>query len=109
MGGKLHVDFEGLSASATRVQGHGDDLAVGHMTTDTRVSAAGGGWTGQSAEALAAWAAKLKSRSTILVDRLGNHSQHMHAAVERYGNNERDRVQDMADIDRAGQAAARDA
>ena len=107
MAHKLSVDLEALSASAARVQGHGDDLAVGHATTDTRVSAASGGWAGQSAAALAVWAAQLKTQSTALVDRMGDHSQHMHSAVQWYGTNEQDRAHDMAEVDRAVQAAAR--
>ena len=109
MTGKLSVNLEALSAAATRVQGHGDDLAVGHATTDSRVSAAGAGWTGQSSEALTAFAAKVEAQSTALVDRIGHHSRHMRSAAHSYDTNEQERVQDMAEVDRAAEAAARDA
>ena len=108
MVGKLAVDLEGLSTSATKVQGHGDDLAVGHANVDTRMSAANGGWTGESSVALTAWAAKLKTQSTALVERMGDHSRHMHSAVDKYGTNEDQRAHDMAGVGLAGRTAARD-
>lgn len=102
---ELVVDPEELSASATKVRGHGDDLDVGHATTDMRVSAACGGWAGESSQALTAWAAKLRAHTSSLVNRMGDHSRHMHAAVDAYGTNEDQRANDMAAVDRLGQAA----
>jgi uncharacterized protein YukE len=95
---KLAVYLDGLSTSAAKVQGHGDDLAISHTNTDTRMSAASGGWTGQSSVALTVWAAKLKTQSTALVDRMGSQSQHMHSAVDKYGTNEEQRAHDFANV-----------
>jgi uncharacterized protein YukE len=99
MAEKLAVDRGGLHVSATRVQGHGDDFSVGHTSAQRRVAAAGGGWTGQSAQALTAWSASLQSASTAIVDRIGNHSQRMSSAVQKYSENEVRRAQDIAAVE----------
>lgn len=109
MADRLSVDREALSSSATQVQGHGDDLAVGHTATTRAVAAAGGGWAGESSSALAAWSARFADRSGAIVDRIGEHSQHMHSAVHRYSTNEQQRAAEMNDVDDAGRQAARDA
>jgi uncharacterized protein YukE len=99
MAEKLAVDRAGLHVSAKKVQGHGDDFSVGHTTTQRRVAAAGGGWTGQSAQALTAWSASLESASTALTDRIGNHSQRMTSAVQKYSENEARRAHEVTDVD----------
>jgi hypothetical protein len=58
----LRVNLEYLATSAAQVTGHGEDLAISHLSTDNRFAAAQAGWAGRSAEALtlraSQWAAK---------------------------------------------------
>jgi hypothetical protein len=82
---RLSVDRAAITMSAVKAQGHGDDLAVSHRSTEGRVSAASGGWTGRSAQALAAWAATAVAVSDGIVSRIGAHSQPMRSAACRRG------------------------
>lgn len=104
MADKLYVDPEGLRTSAVKVQSHSDDLSAGHTTAHTRVSAASGGWSGQSAQSLNAWAAKLKTQSAALVTKLDDHSQQMHTAVHAFTSTEEQRANELAKIGQAADA-----
>jgi WXG100 family type VII secretion target len=104
MADKLFVDPEGLRSSAVQVQGHSDDLAVGHTIANTRVSSANGGWSGQSAQSLSSWAAKLKDQSAALVTKIDEHSKQMHTAVATFMSTEELRADELAKIGQAADA-----
>ncbi|MCV7225880.1 WXG100 family type VII secretion target [Mycolicibacterium komossense] len=104
MADKLFVDPEGLRTSAVQVQSHSDDLAIGHTTANTRVSSASGGWSGQSAQSLNAWATKLKTQSAALVTKIDNHSRQMHTAVHTFTSTEEQRANELTKIGQVADA-----
>ncbi|CAN5500855.1 hypothetical protein BH09ACT8_BH09ACT8_15860 [soil metagenome] len=106
MADKLFVDPEGLRTSAVQVQSHSDDLAVGHTAAHARVSAASGGWSGQPAQSLNAWATKLKTQSAALVAKLDDHSQQMHTAVRTFTSTEEHRAGELTKIGQAADAVS---
>lgn len=88
MAKKLSVDVDALTHAATKVTGHGDDIHASHTTANTRISAAEGGWTGRSAQALANRVAAWNTRTTELVTRIGDHGQGMHTSATEFTANE---------------------
>jgi uncharacterized protein YukE len=76
----LRVNLEHLAISAAQVTGHGEDLAIAHLSADNQIAAAQAGWAGRSAEALAHRASQWAAASTALVTRIGEHANHLHAA-----------------------------
>ncbi|BBY58086.1 WXG100 family type VII secretion target [Mycolicibacterium sarraceniae] len=95
---KLSVNVEGVDASATQVQGHGDDFAAGHSAAATRIWAAHGGWAGQSAQSLGAWAATLGKRAEALVTNVDDHGQHLHTTARTFAVTEERRADKLADV-----------
>jgi uncharacterized protein YukE len=76
----LRVNLEYLATSAAQVTGHGEDLAISHLSTDNRFAAAQAGWAGRSAEALALRASQWAANSTALVTRIGEHANDLYNA-----------------------------
>jgi uncharacterized protein YukE len=76
----LWAQLEHLVTAAAHVAGHGEDLAMSHLSTDNRIAAAQAGWAGQSAEALVHCASRWAVNSTALVTRLGEHADGLHTA-----------------------------
>jgi uncharacterized protein YukE len=81
----LRVNLEHLATSAAQVTGHGDDLAMSHLSADNRIAAAQAGWAGRSAEALARRASLWTAKSAALVTRIGEHANDMHTAGQAFG------------------------
>jgi WXG100 family type VII secretion target len=76
----LRVNLEHLATSAAQVTGHGEDLAISHLSADNRIADAQAGWAGRSAEALAHRAARWAANSTTLVTRIGEHANNLYTA-----------------------------
>jgi uncharacterized protein YukE len=73
----LWAKLEHLATAAAQVTGHGEDLAMSHLSADNRIAAAQAGWAGQSAEALAHRASRWAANSTALVARIGEHANNL--------------------------------
>jgi WXG100 family type VII secretion target len=76
----LRVNLEHLATSAAQVSGHGEDLAISHLSADNQIAAAQAGWTGRSAEALAHRASRWAANSRALVTRIGEHANNLYSA-----------------------------
>jgi uncharacterized protein YukE len=76
----LRVNLEHLATSAAQVTGHGEELAISHLSADNRIAAAQVGWAGRSAEALAHRASRWAANSTALVTRIGEHANALYTA-----------------------------
>jgi uncharacterized protein YukE len=76
----LQVNLEQLATSVAEVTGHGEDLAISHLSADNRIAAAQAGWAGRSAEALAHRALRWAANSTALVSRIGEHANDLYNA-----------------------------
>jgi uncharacterized protein YukE len=76
----LRVNLEHLATSAAQVTGHGEDLAMSHLSADNRIAAAQAGWAGRSAEALAHRTSRWAANSTVLVSRIGEHANDLYNA-----------------------------
>jgi WXG100 family type VII secretion target len=98
MPGKLAVDIDALSQSATQVTGHGDDLHASHAGAHTQLCAAEGGWIGTSAQALANRVAKWNIRTSELVSTIGDHAKSMHTSATGFTVNEQDGSQELQDV-----------
>ena len=92
------ADLEDLVASAVAVTGHGEDLATRHQAADSRIDAAAPGWTGRSAAALHARAARWAEVSTALVTRIGEHAQDLHTCAVVYRCTEEDRASLLSNL-----------
>jgi uncharacterized protein YukE len=86
----LRVNLEHLAISAAQVTGHGEDLAISHLSADNRIAAAQAGWSGRSAEALAQHASRWATSSTALVARIGQHANDLYAAGRAFATIEAD-------------------
>jgi uncharacterized protein YukE len=80
----LWVDVEHLATSAAHVTGHGEELAMSHLSADNRIAAAQVGWAGRSAEALANRASLWTAQSTALITRIGEHANDLHSAGQSF-------------------------
>ena len=98
MPGNLAVDLDALMQSATSVTGHGDDLHASHAGASTSIAAAQGGWTGSSAEALAARVADWNARTTSLVSRIGTLADGMHTCAAGFGAHEHGSAEKLHDV-----------
>jgi uncharacterized protein YukE len=76
----LRVNLEHLATSAAQVTGHGEDLAISHLSVDNWIAAAQAGWAGRSAEALDHRASRWAANSTALVTRIGEHATDLYNA-----------------------------
>ena len=70
----FRVDLAALAAWAGYVSGLGEDLALAHLLSDNRITAAQSGWMGTSAVALDTAAAQWLQASRRLIGRLGDHA-----------------------------------
>jgi uncharacterized protein YukE len=80
----LWVDLEHLATSAAHVTGHGEELAMLHLSADNRIAAAQVGWAGRSAEALANRASLWAAQSTTLLTRIGEHANYLRSAGQAF-------------------------
>jgi uncharacterized protein YukE len=68
------VDLAALAASAARLTGLGEDVAVAHLASDNRIAAAQSGWVGHSVTALNTKATEWFQVSRTLLATLGEHA-----------------------------------
>jgi uncharacterized protein YukE len=73
-GDRFQVDLEALAGSAAHVTGQGEDLAIAHLASDNRITAAQSGWVGASAAALHTKASIWLETSRRLLTRVGDHA-----------------------------------
>jgi hypothetical protein len=92
------VDTEMLACCAIAVTGHGEDLALNHLSTDGRIATAESGWVGRSGTALnnrlTAWAAT----SATLLTAIGGHATAMQNGVIAYVSNEQQSAQALQQV-----------
>ncbi|WAC89717.1 WXG100 family type VII secretion target [Mycobacterium sp. Aquia_213] len=100
----IKIDVEQLTTSGRQVSGHAEDLAAGFLTADNRMEAAQYGWTGTSATALSARAARWLPVSQALVGKVGDHGFALQDAAVQHAIAEAARAQALADV--AARAAA---
>ena len=84
----LKVDLEAMVASAGHVSGQGEDLAVGHLATDSRMASAEVGWQGSSAAAISAKLATWTKTSAVLLGRISDHAQGLHSCAAGFATHE---------------------
>jgi uncharacterized protein YukE len=75
LGGELlRVDLAALVYSAAHANGQGEDLAIAHAISDSRMEAAQPGWAGDSAAAMVARMDVWLATSKALLMRVGEHA-----------------------------------
>jgi uncharacterized protein YukE len=84
----LRVNQADMVESAIQVSAHGEDLALNHQTTDGQIASAQGGWAGSSALAMAERSARWAQTSTVLLTRVSDHSQGLHASAQAFAATE---------------------
>lgn len=92
----LRVSIEDLAACGLAVTAHGEDLAAAHTAADGRIDAAMSGWQGRSAAALCARAAQWSQHSRVVLARIGDHAQVLHAGAARFHDHEQHGAQVLA-------------
>lgn len=92
----LRVSIEDLVACGMAVTAHGEDLAAAHTAADGRIDAALPGWQGRSAAALCARAAQWSQHSRVVLARIGDHAQVLHAGAARFRDHEQHGAQVLA-------------
>ena len=98
----LKVNLEAMVSSAIHVSGQGEDLAVGHTSTDARMAGAEVGWQGTSAAAMSAKLASWTTTSATLLSRISDHSQGLHSTAAGFSTHEE---QSRAALQAVGQSA----
>jgi uncharacterized protein YukE len=73
-GENFRVDIEALAGSAAQVADQGDDLAIAHVSSDSRIAAAQSGWVGSSAAALQIRTSAWLETSRRLLTSVGDHA-----------------------------------
>ncbi len=84
--------------SASHVSSQADDLAAGHLSSDSRIEAAQHGWQGASAMAMNAKMDGWLKKSTALVTRIGNHAYGLQEAAINHAAAEAERAQALASV-----------
>lgn len=92
--------------SAAHVAGRGEDLAVGHMSSDHRIQAAQSGWQGESALALGATMDGWLETSRALLSRIGDHARGLHQAAAAHAAAEEERARALAHVGACGDGMA---
>jgi WXG100 family type VII secretion target len=75
MADRVKVEPEHLFVSAVEVDGHAEDVLVGHAEAHGQIEGAQSGWTGLSATALAAKVAKWHEATVALGSRVAGHAE----------------------------------
>ncbi|MGB3483509.1 MAG: WXG100 family type VII secretion target [Mycobacterium sp.] len=81
---RLSIDPQALHHAATTVTARGDELATSHTAASSRISSAGLGWAGRSAEALGTRAAQWDSRNKALQARIDSHAANIRASATSF-------------------------
>ena len=84
----LNVDLEAMVSSAGHVTVQGEDLAAGHLGTDSRMTSAQVGWQGLSATAMNAKLAAWGSVFAALLERISDHAQGLHRCAVGFATHE---------------------
>ncbi|CAN5315515.1 hypothetical protein BH09ACT8_BH09ACT8_52380 [soil metagenome] len=98
----LKVNVEDLVSSGTSVANHGEDVAMKHAAADSRVETASAGWQGESAAALAAKSAAWIETTSVLLRRMSDHAQGLHASAHGFSEME---SRNRQALEQPGQAA----
>jgi WXG100 family type VII secretion target len=98
----LRVNIEDLVTSGTAVTGHGEDVAMKHSAADGRIESAQSGWQGQSATAMAAKSAAWMETTSVLLTRMSDHAQGLHASARGFSDME---ARNSQALEAPGQAA----
>lgn len=77
----LRANIEDLVTSGVAVTGHGEDVAVEHAAADGRIETAQRGWQGLSALAMSARAEVWQATTSVLLTRMSDHAQGLHATA----------------------------
>lgn len=85
----LHVDTAELAAFAVAVSSHGEELAARYALSDSRIDAAQAGWPGRAAAALTARAGQWSAEGRVLLARIAEHAQSLHAGALTFDADER--------------------
>ena len=80
----IQVVPEDLHLSATLVEGHAQDVQLGHASADAELDSAQVGLVGLSAAAIAAKATKWRAVTQALCGRLAEHSAAFHGSSTGY-------------------------
>ncbi|BCQ07940.1 hypothetical protein JMUB5695_01365 [Mycobacterium heckeshornense] len=92
---ELRVDLETLAYSASHAHGQGEDLAIAHVSSNTRMEAAQPGWVGSSAAALNARLTAWLSTSQALLTMVGEHALDLHNDARDFAAMERDNAEKL--------------
>jgi WXG100 family type VII secretion target len=98
MAREVRADPQDLEVSAIRVAQHAEEVEVGHAASQGRVEAAQTGWTGMSAVAMTARAAKWQANSAVLATRLADHRNGLHTSAHGCAATEASNEQNIADV-----------
>ena len=80
MAERIRIDPEHLLVSASRVNGHAEELKITHTAADTQIESALGGWSGTSLTAMTAKAAEWRAATTAMSGRLFDHAELFHTS-----------------------------
>jgi WXG100 family type VII secretion target len=97
-GRTIRVEPEDLHLSASLVDGHGEDVQLGHAAADAEIQAAQAGLVGLSAAAMQAKAAEWKAVTAALTARLANHSTALRADALGYQQTEAQNAESVAQL-----------
>lgn len=94
----VRVDPADLATSAVMVQGHAEDVQVGHGAANTRMAAAQPGLVGLSAAAIGAKVAQWQAVTEALYARLVSHGEALAGSAAGFAFTEDHNMQAVASV-----------
>ncbi|MGH3678204.1 MAG: hypothetical protein ACRDU5_21220 [Mycobacterium sp.] len=102
MSGRIRANPEDLKVCAIRVDGHAEEVQLGHAAADGRIEAAQAGLPAASAAAMTSKGARWQETTAVLHARLSGHGVAFHGSAEAYAMTEGHNADAVAEVGVAG-------